>query len=124
MKKLVYRDLRGNNPNKHEVSMEEISAWPNLDTGVINEAKVSRKKIYKCFIREKYISEDVRELRNWICDKKSEGCRKNCHVLRHIDTRTGENKVICKVLGEFFVIHSNTAYRIVYINEIRIQIDE
>jgi len=124
MKKLVYRDMRGSNPNKHEVSVEEVSEWPDFKTGFAGESRVSRKKIYKCFVKEKFTSRCLQDLKNWVLSKKEEKSQKNCHVLRHINTKTGENKIICKVLGDFFIIHADTAYRIVYVNEIRIQIED
>ena len=55
--------------------------------------------------------------------KKRQGCRKDCHILREVNTRTGENKVVSKMLGEFFVIWAGVAYKILYVNEIRIHMD-
>jgi len=122
MKKLVYRDMRGNNPNKHEVSVEEVCEWPDTQIGFSSDSRVSRKKIYKCFVKEMYVSKKSQDLRDWVCSKKEEKCQKNCHILRQIDTKTGENKIICKVLGDFFIIYGDTAYQIVFVNEIRIQV--
>jgi hypothetical protein len=113
MKKVLYRDILGSNPRKHEVSVEEIigrrSGW------------VSKKKICKFFVKETFLSEDVEELREWIRVNQKKAT-KNCHIMRKADTSTGENKVVCKVLGDFFVVWGKTAYRIVYVNEIRIEL--
>ncbi len=114
MKKLVYRDILGNNPRKREVSMEEISGR--------DQSKVSKKWICKYYIREKHTENDIVSLRKWVAKKKKK-CRKDRHILRQMNTDTGENKIICKVLGEFFVIRDSSAYRIVYINEVRIHIE-
>ncbi|MDP8298418.1 MAG: hypothetical protein P9L88_00720 [Candidatus Tantalella remota] len=114
MKKLVYRDILGNNPRKREVSMEEISGR--------NQSKVSKKWICKYFIREKHTENSIDALKKWVT-KRKKTCRKDRHILRQMNTETGENKIICKVLGEFFVIRGGSAYRIVYINEVKIQIE-
>ncbi len=114
MKKLVYRDMIGNNPRKHEVSIEEVNHR--------READVSKKWMCKYFVKESYTSTEVESLKRWIRMKKEKGLHTDCHILRHLDTRHGWNKVICKVLGEFFIVNRQTAYRIVYINEVKIEI--
>lgn len=115
MKEVVYRKIFGNNPRKHEVSLEERSNRTELT--------VVKKKISKYFIKEKYISNSMQNLRSWVKTKKTEKVRKDCHVLRRVNTETGENKIICKILGEFFVIWGDTAYQVIYVNEIRIEIE-
>ena len=97
-----------------EVSLEEIS----------NSRKMTilKKWICKYFVREKFHSGDFDELKKWVALKKSAGCRKDCHILRREDTKTGSNKVVCKVLGDFFVICGETAYKIVYVNELKLEI--
>jgi len=112
MKRLVYRDICGNNPRKREVSVEEISDR--------RESSVKRKWTCKYFIRDWYISEREEDLNRWVELRRSEGCRRNCHVLREVNSRTGTNKIICKVFGEFFVVWGGTAFNIVYVNKLRI----
>ncbi|RKY43153.1 MAG: hypothetical protein DRP85_00520 [Candidatus Makaraimicrobium thalassicum] len=115
MRKVVYRSILGNNPRKREVSIEEISNKP--------KNRVARKWICKYFLNEKHSSERLKDLENWIQTKKNAGNHKRCHILRRFDARTGENKIVCKVLGDLFVVFGNTAYKILYINELRIQVD-
>jgi hypothetical protein len=114
MKEVVYRNVCGNNPRKHEVSIEEICNYSN--------STVAKKWITKYFIKDSYTSDVMAELKAWVTVQKKRIASKNCHILRNYDKRTGDNKIICKVLGDFFIIQGNTAYRIVYVNEIRIQI--
>ncbi|MFH1847348.1 MAG: hypothetical protein ABH869_07335 [Candidatus Omnitrophota bacterium] len=114
MKELVYRDMRGNNPRKHEVSMEEITDH--------TDPKISRKRSYKYFIKEAYTSDNIQDIKNWIEAKKKIECRKNCHVLRVYNSKTRENKLVCKLLGDIFIVCGNTAYKIVYVNEIKIKL--
>ena len=112
MKELVYRDIFGNNPRKREVSMEEIRD--------LTGSRIEKKWICKYFIKERFTCKDRKAIKAW--EKKRE-CRKDCHILREVDTETGENKIICKVLGEFFVIWGLAVYKILYINEIRIKVN-
>ena len=113
MKEVVYRDIQGYNPRKREVSIEEISDH--------TESRIAKKWLSKYFIREFYASDNTKDLDKWIEKKTKQIGSRNCHILRHVDAKTGENKMIRKVMGDFFVIHGMTAFRIVYINEIRIE---
>ncbi|MGB2601173.1 MAG: hypothetical protein WBD00_07665 [Candidatus Omnitrophota bacterium] len=114
MKEVVYRNICGNNPKKHEVSIEEISDQ--------SDSRVAKKWITKYFIKDSYSSDVMAELKAWVAVQKRRAASKDCHILRNYDKRTGENKIICKVLGDFYIIQGNAAYRIVYVNEIKIQI--
>jgi len=116
MREVVYKNMSGNNPRKHEVSMEEINN--NV------KSKIIKKRICKYFIKARYNSPNLGNLKNWIEMQKKRGYHRHCHVLRQTDNRMGMNKIICKVLGDIFVIYRKTAYRIVYVNEVRIQVDE
>jgi len=116
MKELVYKDILGQNPRKREVSIEETSG------GVTND-KITKKWICKYFLKEKYSSTSLSKLREWVQKKKQESCRKDCHIMREVNSKTKLNQLICKVLGDLFVISGDTAYRIVYVNEVKIQIN-
>ena len=121
MEELVYKDMQGNNPRKHEVSIEEISDSIPSEYGASIAGKVSKKRICKYFVKERFSSKDVTVLKEWVRTKRRTGSRKDCHVIREVDTKTGANKIVCKVLGNIYVICGSTAYNIVYMNEIKIQ---
>ncbi|MBU1083925.1 MAG: hypothetical protein ABIG55_05280 [Candidatus Omnitrophota bacterium] len=116
MKKLLYKDIIGSNPRKHEVSIEE--------TNNKVKTKISKRKTCKYFIKDHFTSQDVKELDKWLKEKQKASCRKDCHLMRFSDTRTGEEKILCKVLGDFFVVRGKTAYEIVFLNEIRLSVDD
>lgn len=114
MKKVVYRDILGENPRKKEVSVEE-----SFDH---RERVVTKKWISKYFVKEKFSSAKKEDLERWISDNRLGVKEKNCHILRHADTSSGENMVMCKVLGVFFLVVGNTAYKIVYVNEVKVYV--
>ena len=113
MKEYVYKNFYGNNPRKWEVSIEERNDPV--------ESTRSKKWVCKYYIRERYTANDQKSLHVWINSRKKEGCARNCHILRRVNSQTGENTLICKVLGEFFVVKGLSAYKVLYVNEIRIQ---
>jgi hypothetical protein len=112
MRELVYKSISGSNPRKCEVSIEEVS--DPIDT------TRSKKWICKYYVRDKHTAKDLKGLKDWIHLNK-EGCKKNCHILRKYNADTGENTLMCKILGEFFVVRELTAYKVLYVNEIKIQ---
>ena len=99
MKELFYESKSGNNPRKSEISIEEIS--DRLSN------KKSKKWMSKYFVKEIFASDDRQEIKKWIRSKNDEGPKRDCHILRHVDTSTGENKIICKILGEIFLVSRN-----------------
>lgn len=112
MRELVYKSISGCNPRKCEVSIEEVSDPV--------EPTRSKKWICKYYVRDRHTAKDLKSLKEWIKRNKA-GCRKNCHILRKYDAATGENTLMCKILGEFFVVRDLTAYKVLYLNEIKIQ---
>ena len=113
MKEVTHRNILGKNPRKREVSIEEVC----------NKKKkvIFRRITSKYFVKEKQKTDSVEGLKQWICESRKHDSPRNCHVLTKIDSKTGEHKVCCKVLGTFYVIHGLTAYKIVYSNQLRIQ---
>lgn len=113
MRELVYKNIYGENPRKCEVSIEE--------TCDPIEALRSKKWLCKYYIKARFAGKDQKAVNEWIRMQKKAGCSRNCHILRKLDHVTGENTLICKVLGEFFVVRGLTAYKILYVNQIRIR---
>jgi len=113
MKELVYKTIDGTNPRKKEVSIEEIQDF--------RESHVTKKWICKYFVRSQHHSRSARDMEKWLKDaQENKHNIKNCHILRHKDSKTGMSKVLCKVMGEFFVVRGLTAYKIVYVNSLKI----
>ncbi len=112
MRRLVYRNILGNNPRKHEVSIEETSSR--------SRSKVFRKLISKYFLTDIFRSESLEELEEWIRVNKDSDSPRNCHVMSCVDSQTGESKIVCKVLGTFYAVHEKVALKVVYINEVKI----
>ncbi len=115
MKKIVHKEKVGGNPQKREISVDE--------TIYRRGATIKKRRCCKYYVKDRFRSRDVTELRAWINENKNEGLKKNCHVFREINTSTGVNKVMCKVMGEFFAVCGETAFRIIYINEIKMELD-
>ncbi|MDD3088629.1 MAG: hypothetical protein PHT95_01610 [Candidatus Omnitrophica bacterium] len=112
MKELVYKNISGGNPRKCVVSIEEKN-------DPVEKAR-SRKWVCKYFVKERHTARDLKSLNDWVNFKKKEGCERNCHILKKTNSHTGENTLVCKVLGEFFVVRGLTAFKLLYVNEVRL----
>ncbi|MFA6635924.1 MAG: hypothetical protein WCV56_02265 [Candidatus Omnitrophota bacterium] len=113
MKKIIHRDIFGANPRKREVSVDE--------TIFKSGTTIRKRRSCKYFVSEKKVSADIKELEFWIKNQKARGLKKNCHVFRELNTSTGINKVICKVMGEFFAVWGSMAFKIFYVNEVKLE---
>ena len=122
MKELIYKNYLRNNPRKREVSVEETSNWTSIKKGMISRAIIFKKKTCKYYIEKSYTSNNVAELKTWIKEEKNNGLRKDRHLLKTFNKKTGETKIICKVLGDFYVVNKQTVFKVVYVNQIKIQI--
>ncbi|KJJ84248.1 hypothetical protein OMAG_001886 [Candidatus Omnitrophus magneticus] len=115
MKELVYKTIEGNDPIKKEISIEELENKNYLD--------INKKWSCKYFIKSRYEGTSIRDIKEWIANNKN--CNRNIksfNVLKFIDNRTGETKILCKAIGEFFVVHNLKVVKILYVNAIRIHI--
>jgi hypothetical protein len=113
MKQLVYRNILGNNPRKHEVSIEEICNR--------SKSRISRKFSSKYFVKERYTAENIEDIKQWIRQSKRTDIAQKSHILTTINSRTAEYKIACKVMGIFYVIWGLAVYKLVYLNEIKIR---
>ncbi len=114
---MVFKTIVGCNPLKKEVSIEE--------TEVRYHAQITRKWQCKYFVKSRHHFRSQKVLETWLSvhqgsDKKV----KDCHILRHVDTFTGKTDLLCKVRGEFFVVKDLTALKIVYVNSLKIHLED
>jgi hypothetical protein len=122
MKEMIFKDYTGENPRKREVSVEERTDWTNPQKGTLKNASIMKKKTCKYFVEKVFRSEDPEKLKSWINEEKSHGVRKDRYLLRFHDAKTGETKIICKVIGDIYVIKNSEVYKIVFFNYIKVHI--
>ena len=123
MKKLILKNLLNNELKKHEISIEEISDIKDLDLNIKNKYSVSEKKVCKYFVKEQYLAKDIKNFKNWLLEGKKTECKKKQYILKNIDPKMGKILIICKSLGELFVICGNTVFKILYVNKVRVNIN-
>jgi hypothetical protein len=116
IKELIYKTIQHDNPRKREVSMQEVFDQAG--------SHITKKWTCKYFIRSSHRTNSSRELQAWLDINRISSCAKrNCHILKEMVTETGQTKVMCKMLGEFYVVKGLTAFKILYINTLKVTLD-
>ena len=113
MKELVYKTIDGLHPRKKEISIEETE--DRLKT------HITKKWVCKYFVKSQHYSRTNNDVRAWLVDNQKEGSNvKNCHILKFIDSRTGDTRILCKVIGEFFIVNGLNIIKIFYVNSLKV----
>ena len=113
MKELVYKTVDGMQPRKKEVSIEEIEDR--------KKTHITKKWVCKYFVKSSHRFPAGENVQRWLAANQHRGSNvKNCHILRHMDSHTGDVKIVCKVIGEFFVVNDLTVMKILYANSLRV----
>lgn len=113
MRKILFKNLTGSDNRKRDLSIREIVE----KDGII--AETERRCIY--FVRGKVHLEhryDIQELETL---KKGEDVRKKKHfyIIRSHNTKTGEDKLTCKVIGALYVIVKQDVFCITFVHSFK-----
>ncbi|MBU1657135.1 MAG: hypothetical protein KKB12_03090, partial [Candidatus Omnitrophica bacterium] len=91
MKELVYKTVDGTRPRKKEVSIEEIEDRRQM--------RVTKKWTCKYFVKSCQRFSPGENIQRWLtANQHRKSSVKNCYVLRHMDSCTGDVKIVCKVI--------------------------
>ena len=113
MKELVYKTVDGIQPRKKEISIEEIEDR--------KQTHITKKWVCKYFVKSRREFSAGENMQRWLAVNQHNGSNvKNCHIFRHLDAETGDVKILCKVIGEFFVVKGLTVMSILYANSLRV----
>ena len=83
-----------------------------------------KDKVQELTIKNLYPSLSKEELKEWIDKRKANPSlnKKFFHILRKYSSEAGEDMLVCKMRGAFYVISGQSAYNIVFVHAIKIKI--
>jgi len=118
MREILFKNLTGSNHRKRDLTIKEIVTRNGMS------ATVERRCVY--FVRNIVKVKDSSDLKSLeelkigdeIARKKPE-----FHILRKYDEATGDDKLICKVSGKFYVISDNKVYCIAFVHSFKIRLE-
>ena len=116
MRELIFKNLTTIPSKKRDISLEEIVRR----NGVITTTK--KRSMY--FVRGVHKVKSKNELAKWIdIRKKNSASSKKCfHILRKCSSAKKEDKLLCKMRGDFSIVADESIYNIVFVHAIKINI--
>lgn len=117
MREVIFRNLTSSNSRKKDIVLKEVFE----KDGVI--AKTERRCFY--FIRKiDHLSQDS-TLDKWV--SSHEGGRspntRRFHILKEHNDKVNEDRVICRIEGEFFAVVNMTVYTIGFLHYFKVRFD-
>ena len=113
MRELLFKNLTSQDHRKRDIFVEEIRE----KDGVL--AKTTRRCLY--FIRETIPINSPADFKKIAEEKYNKGEHKrHFYVLKERDTKSGVDKLLCKVAGTFYAMVNDYLYCIVFIHTFKI----
>ena len=116
MREIVYKNLKGKNRNRQDVSVKELVS----KDGVL--ARLERKCSY--FVLKKVYLEDPNDLDQLSKLKVSNDIwkKKHYHVLKKHNSFTHEDTLICKVASTFYAIVGHYVFCIAFLHQFKMEL--
>ena len=114
MREVVFRNLTSANSRKKDIFLQEVFE----KDGVV--AKTERRCFY--FIKDVVHIEQQEDLQLWRDGKNAEGGvnRRQFYIFREHSDDHGEDRLLCKILGTFYVVVDNNVYTIAFLHSFRV----
>ena len=114
MRELVFKNLTSRDHMKRDVFVQETVERD----GIL--ASSERRCLY--FIKDSIKVDNPTDLTKLVALKKQNECaKKRFHVLKTHDSKTGVDKLICKVKGTFYAVVQDTIFCIVFVHSFKIK---
>jgi len=114
MREVVYKNLTSAALRKKDIFLKEVLE----ENGMIK--RTERRCFY--FIKEIIHLDNAQDLQKWIEAQKDvhERCRRHFYIMKEKKEAIGEEKVLCKVAGSFYVILDTKIYHIAFLHAFRV----
>jgi len=115
MREVVYRNLTSLSSRKKDIFLQEISE----KDGII--ARTERRSQY--FVKDIIRLDQPGDLQGWIAKQDEVGTfnKRQFHIFKQHSDSPGEDKLICKILGNFYAVVDNSVYMIAYLQSFKIR---
>lgn len=114
MREVVFRNLTSVNSRKKDIFLQEVFE----KDGVV--AKTERRCFY--FIKEIVRLDKADDLQKWLDSQGGVGkvTSRQFYIFREHSDMSGEDRLLCKILGTFYVIVDNSVYTIAFLHSFRV----
>ncbi|MFH1189961.1 MAG: hypothetical protein V1682_04655 [Candidatus Omnitrophota bacterium] len=115
MREVVYKNLTSLSSRKKDIFMQEVFEKDGVT------AQTERRSLY--FVKDIIRLDQPDDLQKWI--SKQGGCgqvnRRRFYIFKQHSDSSGVDKLICKVLGNFYAVIDNAVYMIAFLQSFKIR---
>ncbi len=116
MREVVYRNLTSLSSRKKDIFLQEVFE----KDGII--ARTERRSLY--FVRDVIRLDQPGDLQEWIAKASAiigSTNKRQFHIFKQHSDSPGEDKLICKILGNFYAVIDNSVYMIAFLQSFKIR---
>jgi len=115
MREVVYKNLTSVSSRKKDIFLQEVFERNGLT------AKTERRCLY--FVRDIIHVDNPDELQKWVVRQSEAGAinKRHFYIFREHSDELGEDKFICKILGNFYAVIENSVYTIAFLQSFKIR---
>jgi hypothetical protein len=114
MREVVFRNLTSAGSRKKDIFLQEVFE----NNGVM--AKTERRCFY--YIKDVIQVESPDDLKRWMDLQKESAAnvKRHFYVFKEHNDKLGEDRLLCKILGMFYIIVENSVYAIAFLHSFRV----
>lgn len=115
MREVIYKNLTSLSSRKKDILLQEVF----VKDGVI--AKTERRCLY--FVKDKFHLDEPGDLQKWITRQGSSGVinKRQFHIYKHHNDASGVDRLICKILGNFYIVADEFVYVIAFLQSFKVR---
>lgn len=115
MREVVYKNLTSISSRKKDIFLQEVFEKDGLT------AKTERRCLY--FVRDIVHLDKSDDLQKWVTKQNEVGTinKRHFYIFKEHSDKLGEDKLICKILGNFYAVVENSVYTIAFLQSFKIR---
>lgn len=115
MREVVYKNLTSLSSRKKDIFLQEVFERDGVT------AKTERRCLY--FIKDIIHLDKPDDLQKWVTKQSESGMvnKREFHIFKEHNDKLGVDKLICKILGNFYVIVEDSVYVIAFLQSFKIR---
>ena len=114
MREVVFRNLTSVNSRKRDIFLREVFEKDGL------VSKTERRCFY--YVKDIKHLDDPQELQQWMAAQHQPAVvnKRQFYIFREHSDSHGEDRLLCKILGVFYVVVESTVYTIAFLHSFRV----
>jgi hypothetical protein len=113
MREVVFKNLTSINARKKDIFLQEVFERDGV------KAKTERRCFY--YIKDILTLNSQEDLQEWVAKQNQSGpiTKRQFYIFREHSDSSGEDRILCKILGTFYVVVDSAVYTIAFLHSFR-----